>query len=295
MASLVTRMMEKGIISPPLHLKTNIHYEVIMGSEAYGMTSESSDIDIYGFSIPHKETIFPHLAGYIQGFGTQSQGFEQYQQHHVKYDNNKEYDICIYSIIKYFHLCMMNNPNMIDSLFVPRRCIIFSTQVGEHIRERRKEFLHKGSWHKFRGYSYSQINKMQVKNPEPGSKRYNMVQKYGYDLKFASHVVRLLNEVEQIMIEKDLDLERNREQLKSIRRGEWTKDQIIKYFEKKELELESIYTNSKLPYKPNEERIKQILLECLEMHFGSLQSVFPVEKNMIGLISEISATLEKYR
>jgi uncharacterized protein len=287
-------MMNEGVIKPPLHVKDNIHYEVVMGSEAYGMTSEKSDVDLYGFSIPHKEMIFPHLSGYIHGFGTQAQGFEQFQQHHIKYEE-REYDICMYSIVKFFHLCMMNNPNMIDSLFVPRRCIYFSTQVGEHVRERRREFLHKGCWHKFKGYAFSQLNKMRIKDPGPESRRYEMVQKFGFDVKFASHVVRLLNEVEQIMLEGDLDLERNREQLKSIRRGEWSQDRITEYFERKEMDLETVYLNSKLPYSPNEKRIKEILLQCLEMHFGSLQAVFPAEKDMTKLISEIGAILDKYR
>ena len=57
------------------------------------------------------------------------------------------------------------------------------------------------------------------------------------DVKFLYHVVRLLNEAEQILMEGDLDLERNREQLKSIRKGEWTFDQIVKYFDKQTLEI----------------------------------------------------------
>jgi hypothetical protein len=55
---------------------------------------------------------------------------------------------------------MDNNPNMIDSLFVPRRCILHTTQIGEHVREYRKEFLTKGSWYSFKGYSYSTIQKI---------------------------------------------------------------------------------------------------------------------------------------
>jgi hypothetical protein len=31
------------------------------------------------------------------------------------------------------------------------------------VRDARKMFLHKGSWHKFKGYAYSQISKMSVK------------------------------------------------------------------------------------------------------------------------------------
>jgi hypothetical protein len=54
---------------------------------------------------------------------------------------------------------MENNPNMFDVMFLPRRCVLHSTPIYEHVRENRKLFLHKGSWHKFRGYAYSSLSK----------------------------------------------------------------------------------------------------------------------------------------
>ena len=78
---------------------------------------------------------------------------------------------------------MENNPNMVDSLFVPDRCVLHTTKIGTLVREQRRLFLHKGSYHKFRGYSYSQRAKMQIKDPDPESKRYALVQQHGYDTK----------------------------------------------------------------------------------------------------------------
>lgn len=142
-------------------------YATYMGSVAYGVSDLGSDVDIYGFCIPPKELIFPHLGGEIPGFGAQIQRFEQWQQHHIKdVSTEKEYDFSIFSIVKYCQLCMENNPNMIDSLFTPRTCIIHSTAISEHLRENRKFFLHKGAYHKFKGYAYSQMHKMDIKNPE---------------------------------------------------------------------------------------------------------------------------------
>ncbi|HUU88358.1 MAG TPA: nucleotidyltransferase domain-containing protein [Candidatus Glassbacteria bacterium] len=295
--SIFNRLVKRNLIQNyPGFLKNNIHYEVMMGSVAYGVSSNDSDIDVYGFCIPPKHIIFPHLSGEIFGFGAQNERFEQFQEHHIEdKEGEKEYDITIYSIIKYFQLCMQNNPNMIDSLFVPRRCIIHSTQIGEHVREHRKEFLHKGSWFKFKGYAYSQVHKMQIKNPEVGSTRYEMVQQYGYDLKFAYHVVRLLNEIEQILTEHDLDLERNREQLKSIRRGEWTKEQIINYFHDKEKYLEKLYSESTLKHSPNENVIKGLLIECLEMHYGSIKDAVKTEIPINKILDDMDQYIQKIR
>ena len=145
MPSHVRTLAERGLIKPPVFLADNIHYEVMMGSIAYGVSNDSSDIDMYGFAIPPKEVVFQNLAGEIEGFGRQKQRFEQYQQHHVKDTGaEKEYDISIYNIVKYFSLCMENNPNMVDSLFVPQTCVIHITTVGNMVREQRNLFLHKG-------------------------------------------------------------------------------------------------------------------------------------------------------
>ena len=296
MGSIVDRFISKQLVTPPSFLKNNIQYEVMMGSIAYGVSSNDSDVDVYGFCIPPKYMIFPHLTGEIFGFGTQHNRFEQWQQHHIKNSSKtKEYDFTIYSIVKYFQLCMQNNPNMIDSLFVPRRCVLHSTQIGEHIRERRKDFLHKGSWHKFKGYAYSQVHKMNTKVPDKNSKRYKSIQKFGFDIKFAYHVVRLLNEIEQILIEKDLDLQRNREQLKSIRNGEWSKEQIENYFEIKEKSLEELYIKSDLPHSPDEERIKTILLECLEIHYGSLEDTIKTNVPIDKILDDMSAYIKNIR
>jgi predicted nucleotidyltransferase len=296
MGSIIDTLASKQLITPPGFLRANVQYEVLMGSVAYGVSTDTSDMDIYGFCIPPKNIVFPHLNGEIMGFGKQHERFEQWQQHHIKdISAKKEYDFSIYSIVKYFQLCMQNNPNMIDSLFVPRRCILHSTAVGELVRENRKLFLHKGAWHKFKGYAYSQVHKMRIKNPEPGSTRYEMVQKYGYDLKFAYHVVRLLNEIEQILTEHDLDLERNREQLKAIRRGEWTQEQIINYFETREKELEALYTSSPLQHSPDEEKIKGLMLQCLEHHYGSLSDAIKTDITVNAVLDEMQAYIDKIR
>lgn len=279
MASTVQRLSEQGLITPPNFVVSNTMYEVIMGSFAYGVSSDTSDVDLYGFCIPPLEVVFPHLAGNIPGFGRQKKAFEQYQQHHIvdpsaMAGKGREYDVTIYSVVKFFMLIMENNPNMIDSLFVPQNCIVHCTKIGHMVRERRKAFLHKGSWHRFKGYAFSQMKKMKSQTRE--GKRAEQVAEYGFDLKFAYHVVRLLNEVEQILTEGDLDLQRNNEQLKAIRRGDWTLQQIEEYFAAKELQLEEVYNKSQLPWGPDEAAVKQLLLDCLEEHYGTLAGAFDV-------------------
>ena len=296
--STVRKLKESGLISPPSFVPHNIHYETIMGSVAYGVSSDTSDMDVYGFCVPPKDMIFPHLAGEILGFGQQINRFEQYQQHHILDKSalagaGRTYDITIYSIVKYFQLCMENNPNMIDSLFTPANCVLHITKLGNMVRENRKIFLHKGAWHKFKGYAYSQLHKMTTKDPI--GQRKKIIESYGYDVKFAYHVVRLLNEVEQILIEGDIDLQRNREQLKSIRRGEWKESDIRDYFASKEKDLEKLYLESSLPYSPDEAKIKKLLVECLEEHYGNLSDAIITPDKATIALQEIQNILDKVK
>jgi len=254
-------------------------------------------MDVYGFCIPPKEMVFPHLTGEIEGFGRQKKRFEQYQQHHIKDDTamsgkGRDYDVSIYNIVKYFNLCMENNPNMIDSLFVPHECVLHITKVGNMVRENRKLFLHKGSWHKFKGYAYSQLHKMRGRQVE--GKRVALREEFGFDVKFAYHVVRLLDEAEQILVHGDIDLRRNKEQLKAIRKGEVSEDDIRKWAADKEVQLEKAYAESKLPYGPDEAKIQQLLENCLEEHYGSLDACVVHQDAPTRALREIQAVMDRY-
>jgi predicted nucleotidyltransferase len=279
-------------LSPPSWLADNLMYETVMGSEAYGVSAEGSDRDIYGICMPPKHVVFPHLAGEILGFGAQVKRFESWQEHHVA-ALDKSWDFQIFGIVKFFQLAMENNPNVIDSLFTPRRCLLSSTAVGEYIREHRKDFLHKGSWHKFKGYAYSQLHKIDIK--VPSGKRAALVEAHGYDVKFGYHVVRLLLEVEQILVHHDIDLERDREQLKAIRRGEWPYERLVEWAQEKEKALEALYHTSTLPYAPDEALIKRHLLHCLEAHYGDLSSAVVVPGDAEQLLAQIAELTQRYR
>jgi len=295
--SLLARLTEKGIAHPPKFLPANMHYETIMGSVAYGVSSDTSDMDVYGFAIPPKDAIFPHLRGELIGFGTHAPRFNQYQEHHLKDPDamngaGREVDLTIYNIVDYFQLAMKNNPNLLDSLFTHDSCVLHITRVGQMVREARRMFLHKGCWHTFKGYAYAQLTKMSSQNRV--GKRKATIDQHGYDVKFAYHVVRLIDEAEMILTEGDLDLMRNREQLKSIRRGEWKQEEIRDYFSRREVELEKLYQSSSLQPSPDEGKIKSLLLHCLEEHYGSLEACIVDPDAAVTALREVRTVLEKY-
>jgi predicted nucleotidyltransferase len=296
--SITQELTKKKLVHPPAFLPENVMYETIMGSYAFGVSTDHSDRDIYGFCIPPKEDVFPHLAGEIQGFGKQRKRFDQFQKHHVM-DGNAAggkgliYDLSIYSIVRYFELCMENNPNVIDSLFTPHDCVLHVTAVGNLVRDHRTKFLHKGCWPKFKGYAYSQLHKMRSK--QPIGKRKELREEFGFDVKFAYHTVRLLLECEQILMHRDIDLRRDREHLKAIRRGEVSQEEIFLLASEKERDLENLYHESKIPDGPDESQLKELLLNCLEQHYGNLDAcIARVDANSIAL-KEITEIVDRVR
>lgn len=262
-----------------------------MGSHAYRVNTPDSDYDFYGFCIPPKNMVFPHLAGEIPGFSTTTKRFEQWLQTGIEF-NKKDYDFQVFSIVKYFRLLMDNNPNMLESIYTDQDCVQHCTQIGNIVRENRKLFLHKGCWPKLKGYAYSQLHKMT--STERIGKRKDEVTDYGYDRKFAYHVIRLLDQAECILTTNDLILGRNKEQLKAIRRGEVSAEEIKSIAAEKERYLEELYhKNTDLPYEPNESKIKALLLHCLEHHYGSLENCITETGWEINTLKSIKEIIDK--
>lgn len=262
----------------PNWLKSNTHYLTLMGSEAYGCETNKSDKDYYGICIPPVHYIFPHINGLIEGFDN-IQRFESWQKHHILSDDKKKnYDIQIFSIVKFFNLCENGNPNIIDSLFTTVDCVNHITTVGHIIKDNRKEFLSKKCWPSFRGYAYSQYKKL--KGKEYQGKRKEIVEKdpEKVDRKFLYHTIRLLLEAEQILLYKDIDLRRDREIYKAIRAGGISLDELENMIQRLLNDLDKKFAESIIPNNPNHEKLKTLLMECLESHYGKIDNIINIAK-----------------
>ncbi len=286
MSSVIKKLAKHKLITHKYDFVTDTVYEVMTGSIAYGVSSDTSDMDIYAVCVPDKTMVFPHLTGHIYGFGPTPETFTVYQKHHMQLEE-KEYDVAIYSLVNYFNLCADNNPNMVDSLFVPSRCILNINEVGKHMRFHKKMFLSKRIHEKLCGYAFKELKSLERYNPETSQKRKELVEKFGYDVKSAYHVVRLMLEAEQILMEYDLDLERNREHLKHVRSGEYTLEGLKQWFYTKEMELMKVYAESKIPLQPDFKALSRVLYECLEIHFGKLDTFVEADPKMAEKLEKI--------
>lgn len=127
--------------------------------------------------------------------------------------------------------------------------------------------------------------------------RFQIAKEKGLEVKFFYHVVRLLSEVEQILLEGDLDLQEKgrREHMKAIRRGEVSEEDIRQWAADKEKQLEKAYSECKLPERPPVEPLRQLLCNCLEEHYGSLEGCVEQIGWAESSLKEIDELLGKVR
>ena len=125
------------------------------------------------------------------------------------------------------------------------------------------------------GYAFGEFKKIRSQTRE--GKRVESIEKFGYDVKNAYHVVRLVQQAEMVLNHHDLDLEENRELLKSVRRGEWTLAELTTWFKNRQIQLDGLYISSSLRLMPETDKIKKLLFLCLEAKFGSLSAYFNIE------------------
>ena len=294
MASAVHRMLHQGKICPPHWLEPNLHLEVVMGSRAYGCNDhDKSDYDIRGVFTTPKVYCFPATDGLVVGFDAIPK-CEHWAEPHVKdEDGKREYDFDLHSIQHFLRLAEQNNPNQIDLLFAHESQIKHCTAVGRMLLDDRRIFLSKLCWKRFRGYASDQFHKLKDKKAE--GKRKEIIETFGYDVKFGYHCLRLLRECEMILTESDLDLYRGNEEYKAIRRGEWPLEVLEKEFYARREGIEKFYHSCKLPEMPDHHKVRDLLLRCLEHHYGSLSRVIVRPDAATIALKEIDAIMVKAR
>ena len=125
------------------YVLSHIIFETVVGSRAYGTFHEESDFDKAGVMVPGKE--------YFYGFDS----FSQFQ-------GFPNCDRTIYDIRKALKLISDNNPNMLDLLYSPTKCILTMTPYWERIVEHRDWFLSKKCKHTFSGYAFAQLARIET-------------------------------------------------------------------------------------------------------------------------------------
>ena len=261
-------------------LKDNLVYECIVGSQAYGLATPESDVDIVGLVMPKEEHLFPQRYGYILGYGQ----YPKFDSKEVKgpgkrieLTDSKHSDVEgeWVSLVRFFELCAYKgSPNLIETLFVRRPLVTFGTDIAWKLRDNKLKFLSMRTFSAFKGYCFAQIARIR-RGAEKGvaetPKRQEYLDKFGYDVKMSYHPLRLLDQLNQLLDEGTIDLMRNKEECKAMRKGEWgdfkTFDRVMNE-RLQALEKKALVSNAIAP-KPRLGELKVLLAECIEEWYGT--------------------------
>jgi hypothetical protein len=249
-------------------LVDNLLLEMIVGSHAYGCQTEQSDYDITAIVLPKHEHLYPQKYGFILGFDNLPNFCRKELKGKKTMIGDKPFEAEWISLVEFFvHAGLKGSPNLIECLFVKRELVTVGTKMGWYLRDNRKLFISMKTFHAFKGYANGQMHRIRQRNPETDERKL-LIEKHGYDTKMAYHTLRLLDQLEQILTVNDIDLMRNKEEHKLMRKGEWGDfDRFDKEFQRRMDYISDLATKSNLPPAPQSGSLKKLLAEILEEHF----------------------------
>lgn len=216
----------------------------VVGSEAYGLSTGGSDRDEKGVCIERFET--------FTGFET----FEQFEHRDAEIREGKkdapsqpgDLDLTIYGLRKFLRLALRGNPSVIELLYM-KNCIRRDA-LGAHLQELAPNIISRQCGRAFLGYMQAQ--KMRLMG-EIGQKKVNrpeLEEKYGYDTKYAMHIVRLGFQGVELLSTGMLTLPltgASRDLCLAIKKGEVPLQDVLSRAGALERELKDLLDTSPLP------------------------------------------------
>jgi predicted nucleotidyltransferase len=116
-------------------------YEYMRGSTVYGTSTPQSDIDYGG--------VYLEPINQVLGLGLDFQDEISDDKH----------DKVWYSLKKYLNLLLTSNPNILESLFIDEKFVIYEHPIITELKKHRQEFVTKDCFNSFIGYAIAQIRR----------------------------------------------------------------------------------------------------------------------------------------
>ena len=225
-----------------------------VGSGLHGVATDGDDRDEMGICIEPPECVIGLKRFEQYEFRTQPVGHRS---------GAGDLDKTIYSLRKYATLAATGNPTVLMILFAPESELVTTHWPGRDLRERRDMFLSKEAGSRFMGY----LNRQRARMLGELSQRTNrpeLVEKHGYDTKFAYHALRLAIQGSELMEYGIITLpmkENDRQYLLNVRNGLIAKKDVLEGLAEINHELICATTHSHLPDHPDYDKINEWLVQ----------------------------------
>lgn len=240
----------------------------VVGSGVHGIAIEGTDDhDEMGIFIEPPEHVVGLAGPYDQHvWRTQPEGARS---------GPGDTDLTIYSLRKYLRLAMQGNPTSLIPLFASRADVLVETDLGVGLRALTSEIISRSAGRRFLGYLDDQRERMLGRGKQARvPNRPELVEAFGYDVKYASHAVRLAHQGLELMQTGRLSLpmrEDERRWCLQVKRGEWTMEQVLVHISRIEASLMSAIEDSTLPEQPNYALVGEFSIYAHQEHWARTQ------------------------
>ena len=176
-------------------------------------------------------------------------------------------DLIVYSLRKWMRLALTGNPTILLPLFVPDAEIVRITELGHELRANAGRIVSRRAGLRFAGYLRTQRKRMldgdlRVNRPE-------LIEKYGFDTKYAMHMVRLGVQGVELLETGRMTLpiaEPWLTWLRDLRRGKHTQDEAVAAAAELEDRLDRLTRGaSPLPEEPDSDWASQWLVHAYDV------------------------------
>lgn len=236
---------------------------VQVGSGVHGTSVDGQDDrDEMGICLepPEFVTGLARVPGGTGGRGTRAP-FEQYERH-TAWDRpgglaNRsgagDLDVIVYSARKWCRLALEGNPTVLLALFVPDEEVVFRDHAGAELVDNAHRFVSGLAADRFLGYLRSQKAAMTGER-STHTNRPELVERYGYDTKFAMHAMRLGLQGAELLTTSRITLpvpEPGLSFLRAVRQGEVPFSEVLDAVSEAEARLEELRGGSGVPEAPD--------------------------------------------
>jgi len=199
---------------------------------------------------------------YYLGFNTHGLGKKG-----VKEVFRDQWDIVCYEARKAISLLEKGNPNILMILWLKEENYMKITSSGQSLLDHRNYFDGKHVYKSFVGYARGQMHRMThgAHKGYMGAKRKELFRRYGYDVKNASHVIRLLRMALEYLTMGELNVFReDTSELIDIKRGKWSLAEVEKESSRLFDLCDKALITSDLPPRPNHNLISDLCVDIIK-------------------------------
>jgi predicted nucleotidyltransferase len=222
-----------GAVLDDHHLYDYVVYRCVLGSHAYGLANEGSDLDRRGIYLPPAEL-------HWSLFGVPEQL------------EDKETDEVYWEMRKFVTLALKANPNILECLYTP--LVELTTPVAEELLGMRASFLSKLVYQTYNGYVLSQFKRLEQDLRTAGTVKW----------KHAMHLIRLLIAGVTALREGHVPVQvgEHRNRLLAIKRGEVEWPVVNEWRLALHKEFDRELERTALPDRPDYERANAFLVSA---------------------------------